>query len=256
MDTEERRHGGMDMNGPRQSSDPPAFHGMLVFGGESAYLSHLPMFMAPPHRYQLIMGAALENGGADQLPAIVADRKKTGTRMYSFAPTHNFALTDLVTPDPNHPRLDSFPGTVVRGHFEAGHFEPLGEPLIADVMAHIEHVFVFDKFAHQAKELPSLQYFLFGRSQERFLAHVLTRPPDFDQVIAVRLPNQQLTDEELGHALLVSFTGRTNSRDQRLTEGEQLEGTIQLSGQHDRSFDVVELQVGQEFYFEVNDLAN
>jgi hypothetical protein len=121
---------------------------MLVFGGESAYLSHLPMFMAPPHRYQLIMGVSLEKAGADQLPVMVADRQKTGTRMYSLTPTRNFVLTDLVTPDPDHPRLDSFPGSVVRGHFETGHFEPPGQELIPHLMAHVEHVFVFEKFSH------------------------------------------------------------------------------------------------------------
>jgi hypothetical protein len=248
----EGSHGGMHMHG---SSDHPAFHGMLVFGNESAYLSHLPMFMAPPHRYQLIMGVALEKAGADQLPAIVADRQRTGTRMYSFTPTRNFVLTDLVTPDPAHPRLDSFPGTVVRGHFEPGHFEPAGQELISGVVAHVEHVFQFDKFANQAQDLLSLQYFLFGRGAELFLAHVITRPPDFDHVIGVRLTDQRFTDEELGHAMVMSFTGRRNASDERLKEGEQLEATVQLAAQQGTEQRVVHVQVGEEPYFETNDLA-
>jgi hypothetical protein len=253
MDMEQ--HGGMHMPGMHGPGDRPAFHGMLVFGSESAYLSHLPMFSAPPHRYQLIMGVALTKGGADQLPAIVADRERTGSRMYSFTPTRNFVLTDLVTPDPEHPRLDSFPGTLVRGHFEPGHFEPQGEELVPGVVARVEHVFEFDKFADRPEALPELQYFLFGRAGERFLAHVLTGPPDFDQVIGVRVTDHEFSDQDLARALRISLAARANQPERRLKEGEQVEGTVQVTGQQDQVPLTVRLELGKECYFETADLA-
>jgi len=248
-------HGGMDMPGMQGTGDRPAFHGMLVFGGRSVYLSHLPMFMAPAHRYQLIMGVALDKAGTDQLPVIVSDRQKTGTRMYSFTPTRNFVLTDLVTPNPEHPRIDSFPGNVVRGHFESGHFEAPGEELVAGVVARVEHVFQFDKFADKPQALLELQYFLFGRAGERFLAHVLTRPPDFDHVIGVKVTDHDFSDDELAQALRVSFMGRANSPDARLKVGEQVEASVQASGQQGQQPLTVHLELDEECYFETADLA-
>ncbi|MGE3974950.1 MAG: hypothetical protein AB7F59_10530 [Bdellovibrionales bacterium] len=35
-------------------ADPPSTHGMVVFGKNATYVSHLPMFHAP-HDYQLVM---------------------------------------------------------------------------------------------------------------------------------------------------------------------------------------------------------
>jgi hypothetical protein len=217
------------------------------------------MFMAPAHRYQLIMGVALRKEGVDQLPVIVADRERTATRMYSLAPTRNFVLTDLVSPDSTRPKLDEFPGTVLRGHFEPNHFEPQGQELISDVVAHVEHIFHFNKFEPEAPPLPTLRYFLFGRGGERFLAHVLTTPPDFDHVIGVRLTGEQLADPTLERALLISLAGRGNQPDERLKEGERVEATIEstgeATGQAGQPPLTLHLELGPENYFETNDLA-
>jgi hypothetical protein len=35
--------------------DAKGFHGMVLWGLDSIYLSHLPMFKAPPHAYQVII---------------------------------------------------------------------------------------------------------------------------------------------------------------------------------------------------------
>jgi hypothetical protein len=244
---------GMAMPGMGGVEDKPTFHGMLVFGAESAYFSHLPMFMAGPHRYQVIMEVTLEKAAEDQLPAIVKDREQTHTRMYSFTPTEDFVLTDLVSP-PDQPRLTAFPGGIVRGHFEPGHFEPEGQEIIPDVVAQVKNVIHFNKFASHPQDLPSLQYFLFGKGQELYLAHVLNKAPDFDHVISARLTGQQFTDDELRQAVLVSFPDRTNSPKERLKEGEQLKGMAQAPGQDAAQPVEIQVTAGPEFYFETRDL--
>ena len=40
-------------------ADPPAGHGMLLFGEKSIYLSHLPLFSMTVHRYQVILEVTL-----------------------------------------------------------------------------------------------------------------------------------------------------------------------------------------------------
>jgi hypothetical protein len=246
---------GMDMPG-MGDSDAPDFHGMLLFFGQNtAYLSHLPMFSMPTHRYQVIMEVMLDKAGKDQLASVVKDREHTPTRMYSFTPTKNFRLPDLVSTDAQHPRLEAFPGTIVRGHFEPNHFEPQGEDIIPGVVARVKNVVHFNKFASHPQDPPDLQYLLFGRGQELFLAHVITRPPDFDHVLGVQIAGQQFTDDQLRHAMVVSFPGRSDrDPNDRLKEQEQLQGRIQTSGQNGPQ-PQVQVKVVNEFYFETRDLA-
>src|SRR4030095_17245252 len=42
------------------STDRPSVHGMLIFGTEKIYASHLPLFHAP-HNYQIILELELDS---------------------------------------------------------------------------------------------------------------------------------------------------------------------------------------------------
>jgi len=259
--------------------EAPAFHGMVLFGEQAAYLSHLPMFMVP-HFYQAIFEVTLSKEGTEPLAGYLEDRRThPEARMYSFRPiidprdedplTDKFVLTDLVTPaspqDPNSPPIrTSFKGDIIRGHFEAFHEHEKAEsdppePIsgLEGVTASVTSTFVFRKFdLHQG--LPQLEYFLFGNTRELFLAHVITGPPDFDQVLSVRVDGHQFTDDELRRGLLVTFPGRENSAGRRLKEQEEATGQVQIPVQRSdgpRSVEVP-LEAGTQFYFETDDLAS
>src|SRR5207248_1413334 len=107
----------------------------------------------------------------------------------------------------------------------------------------------------QSQALTQLEYFLFGRAEELFLGHVINQQPDFDQVLSVRAGGHQFTDEQLRHGVRVAFAGRANLASQKLREQENLSGQVQLAGATGSQAVGVALQVGTEFYFEVNDLA-
>src|SRR5215208_8521951 len=47
------------------NSDEIGVHGMLVAGDATIYLSHLPMFTDPAHRFQVILEATLASPGRD-----------------------------------------------------------------------------------------------------------------------------------------------------------------------------------------------
>ena len=57
---------------PEASHDHPILiatfgtHGMLLFGEETLYLSHLPMFMSP-HNFQVILAVTLNDEAARRL---------------------------------------------------------------------------------------------------------------------------------------------------------------------------------------------
>jgi hypothetical protein len=75
----------------------------------------------------------------------------------------------------------------------------------------VTRVIHFRKFDPAAAKPSQLEYLLFGRGAERFLAHVITRPPDFDHILAVTSLGPQVTDEELTQGMTLRFPGKTNS---------------------------------------------
>lgn len=102
----------------------PAVHNWMLVGGQTAFLSHLPMFeqlnpagtdYLTPHRFQVILRAAFAVGGRDASPLYFADRAKNpDVKMFTVKPAKPFVLPQTTTP----PLLTSFQGTVFRGHLE------------------------------------------------------------------------------------------------------------------------------------------
>lgn len=244
--------------------DDPATHNMLLVGEKTAYLSHLPMFVGlnkektdfrTPHRYQVILEAAFREGNRNLADVYFADRKKNPTvKMYTFNPA-DFVLPDL---DPTRSsQLRRFRGNaLVRGHLERG-----GTPFIGDFEnppdggafdVNVVNVVHFHKFVPGAAKPTQLPYILFGKGSETFLAHLITAPPDFDQIMSVRLTGQQFTDAELSRGITINFAGRTNTSRARLKERVQASGTFSIGGANPRPLQV---EVLREFYFEEGELA-
>lgn len=259
--------------------EKPGFHGMLLLGRQTAYLSHLPMFMSP-HDYQAIFEVVLSKAGIDPLAVYVRDRQENPpgspqrpnveSKMYGFRPVINdededpltdlFVLTDLVTPadprDPQSPPIrSSFKGDIFRGHFETFHpHEKAGPRILGDVTARVKDVVLFRKFDRRAQALPQLEYFLIGKEQELFLAHVITGPPSFDHVIGVQVVSHQFTNDELRRGMRVTFPGKADSVEQRINEQDQITGLVQTPSQHSGDSLELEFRTGANFYFETDDL--
>lgn len=239
----------------KPSSEQPNFHAMLLFGEETAYLSHLPMFMSP-HNYQAFFEVTLTKAGSDPFADYRKDREDTGTRMYSFAPTGpDFVLTDLLSLNAAPPRLTSFMGTIWRGHFEEGHFEPKGQPIIEGVRAQVTRSLHFQKLDMSAKTGALLEYWLLGKEKELYMAHVLTGPPDFDQVIRVEVTGHTFTDAALLKAVRVG-TESQNVAESRLVPFEHVlvSGEAQISRLTDVPSVPVQIRAESEAYFETRDL--
>jgi hypothetical protein len=105
---------------------------MFVFGRETVFLSHLPMFMAP-HDAQLLLEVALENAGGSSLTEVWSGEREShpDERLYTMMP-EKFALSSLYASDP--PERGSFRARFFRGHLERG-----GEPIpeLEDVIVRI-----------------------------------------------------------------------------------------------------------------------
>jgi hypothetical protein len=253
--------------------DKPDTHNMLVVGEQTVYLSHLPMFdgvngnrtsFTSPHRYQVILEATFADGAKNLTETYTADRRGHATeKMYSINPAL-FVLPDL---DPNGKALKSFRGnTIFRGHLERqntpiiGFMDSQSDPPRNGVLdVNVTRVVHFHKFTPGAAKPAQLQYILFGKGTEIFMAHFIAQPPDFDQVIGVKVTGQQFTDEQLASGIKANFAGRPNTAETRLKETQKVLGMFQLAGTDGTPLagshaKPLEVQVIKEFYFEEGEL--
>jgi hypothetical protein len=238
--------------GSATADDRPANHNMLVFGEQAVFLSHLPMFnrlnadgteFLTVHRYQVILEAALTT---EQLGIYMKDRRAhPDTRLYTLGP-QAFVLSQLFTPE-GAPRRNSFTATVFRGHLEA---DGIPVPGLEDVLVKIARVVHGRMFDPHASKPAALEYLLFGRGMERFLAHAIFTPPDFDHVLPVNLIGAELTDRDLNQDVRIVIPDKTNVAPQRLRQG-RVEAMLHIGSMPPRK---VQLDVGAQIYFEEGDL--
>jgi len=235
-----------NMNHHHTHQEPP--HNMMVVGEKSVFLSHLPMFM-PPHNFQVILEATFTSGGKNLQDVYARDRQShRQTKMYTLQPEESFKLPSLFTPDP--PSRNSFKGTIFRGHLERG-----GEKIsgLTNVEIDVKRVIYAQKFGRGFDKSDKLTYILFGRGQELFLAHVIATPPDFDQILSVKIANPP-SEEELSRGVSVTILDRENSASGRIKEKEQVAGQGHVSGAH--QFLQLQIQADVEFYFEEGELSS
>lgn len=230
--------------------DTTGVHGMLLFGEETIYLSHLPMF-SRLHRFHVLVEVSF----ADDVSAtLAADRKDAGGEIYTFVP-EPFAM-DGSTPT-------SLDGTIFHGHFERG-----GRPIAEGVTANIERVACFRPLDLDAEHDDSgaLTYLCFGRPEELFLAHQITARPDFDHILTARLVpgtirNQMgnpLPDDDLHRAFTTAVPvqfGRADTIDARLTADESLDGLFITTSSASAHGFIAEVKIDREIYLEIDELG-
>lgn len=155
--------------------EPAAIHGMVVFGKQKIYASHLPMYHSP-HDYQVIFELNIDSVSTSSLEE--DQRKHPNDITYTLEP-EPFVLTDMI----NHPF--AFKAKLFRGHFERGGYE------IADnVIVNVEKV-VYAKKLEDISLSPvfppanGTSYILFGNEIEQFAAHKITSHPNFDHIAQI-----------------------------------------------------------------------
>jgi hypothetical protein len=221
-------------------------HNMMLVGDKAVYLSHLPMFHAP-HQFQVILEATFEKGGKPLSSTYLTDRAQhQKVKMYTVEPAEVFVLRRMWATE--GPRRADFVGTVFRGHLERG-----GETIrgLAGIDVTVKRV-VYARELPSAKRDEKLSYILFGNDKELFLAHQLSKAPDFDQIVAVEVEGHAFTRAELLRGVTVTVADRDNQVSGRIKEGETAAGQGQVTGASER-FDL-HVRVKRELYFEEGEL--
>jgi hypothetical protein len=245
---------------PPPFEDAPNTHNMMIVGTKTVYLSHLPMFdsvtqdgtdFTSPHRRQVILEATFTQSGKDLTAIYTRDRlSHPQERMYTLKPSE-FVLGRV---DPNGMALRKFRGNAVfRGHLERdGRQRLIGRENTGSFDVNVKNVVHFHKFDPKGTKPAHLEYLLFGKGTELFLAHFITLPDDFDQIISVRVPGHGLTNAQLSQGLHVVFADRDNTALTRMREKDSATGALQLPGAAPND---LPFEVGREFYFEESELA-
>jgi hypothetical protein len=225
---------------------------MMMVGEQNVFLSHLPMFESE-HRFQVILEVNLTKDGANRNGIYSQDRKEhPSTRMYTLEPLEAFVLSRLFKDDDKAPR-SSFPGKVFRGHLERG-----GAPIdqLSNVQVNVQRVVYAEEIGppNGPERANELEYIVFGRGPEMFLAHRITQPPDFDQLLSVKISGHTFTDDELNRGVRITVPDRQNEPARRLGPGETLNVKGHVTGAH--AFLALQVEVVAEPYFEEGELAN
>jgi hypothetical protein len=209
---------GMHMHGHAGSTDQPMRHRMVVFGRDTVFMSHLSMFSMPEHAYQVIFEAELTGDGTDPQQTYRNDRKShPEVQFYTFDPLP-FVLPDILPTQDRPATTTTFGGDLYRNHVERS--DPPPVEIAADVTVNVKNVVHGRRFDVHAPPLTQLQYILFGRGEEVFLAHLIARPPDFDQLIQVSV-SPGFSDDDLSRGLAVTVEGRRNMEGERIQGSEQ-----------------------------------
>jgi len=242
-----------------------ALHGQVVIGDGPIYLSHLPMFMFEdsdgqghpgyhPHHYQVILEVTFNGDGAGDY---LADRQQTGAPFYTLAPSP-FHMLDLISPVPETAPLSSFMGRIVRGHFERRDepqpFDIERKELPTKVKVDVTRVIYAHEFSFRPTPPAQLEYILFGTGANLFLAHRIITPPDFDQLLPVRLEGQTFPEASLQHGIIVAIPDRANTLAERLMDGETATGEARDAATGRLLATGFRVSSGQEFYFEEGEL--
>ena len=200
---------------------------MVVVGTKAMFFSHLPMFMSP-HDYQVILEGTLSQPGTDPQRIYREDRARHPEAVYTFNPVA-FVLPDIAPPTP---KRKQFRGDLFRGHFESPPEFPAEPSLIAGgVTVQVTNVVYFQKLMPHPTRPDTLEYLLFGSSEEMFLAHLITQPPDFDQIVSARITGRQLTADQLRRGVRVRLAGNARSLAERLKPGKAVPVTAEVSGE-------------------------
>ncbi len=154
---------------------PVLTHGMLLFGNEESYISHLPMLHGP-HAFQLLMQVELEDLPMSETLGIYQEAKRAGSTVFTLVP-QPFDVDKVLDGT-----IATLTAQLYDGHFEKGGLA-LGQVLV-NLKRKLHHATLPDSIGNS--NYPT--YLVFGEGNEFYGLHIIRNFPSFDAVVAVERP--------------------------------------------------------------------
>lgn len=204
-----------------------AVHGMVLFGADTLFISHVPMFMAP-HDWQALMQVKLSHATSDALAVYQKASTPGGQALFTLKPKP-FVLPNLLSGT-----IKSFQADLYKGNFEDG-----GKVILANVTVTVDEVLFSSQLKKTNAALKQLTYIPLETPEASYLVHQITAPQNFDHIVQI----QWITEPVSGSTTLRSFP-LTDRESNRLRVGQSFtvseDGTITESeSATDASFKVV-----------------
>ena len=149
--------------------DPASTHGMLIFGKDKIYVSHLPMFHSP-HNYQMVSEVELDG---DSRQKYLELRELHPDELMTIMP-EPFVLPEMVIKP--RPFLAKF----FLGHFERGGV------VKGTMTVKLKNILLFQKLPAEVSAPLVQRGFIFGEQNDQYMVHVISSRPDFDQLVNVK----------------------------------------------------------------------
>lgn len=156
---------------------PAAVHGMVIFGENEIFASHIPMFMIP-HDWQALFKVRLSHPTVDAMAAYKKARAKNGTQALLTLQPKPFVLPPLL-----EGKTKSFEAALYLGNFETD-----GKQLLSGITVTVEKILEVHHLSPENVALDSLQYYLVQDGKSGYLVHQISAPDNFDHIMQVDLP--------------------------------------------------------------------
>lgn len=163
------------------SQEKPDSHGFLMMGTQKLFLCHLPMFFMPDHSYQAIL--EVELGGTDMENYLNA-RKQNAAKPLIIMNVNPMLLKDVVN-------SSSFSSAAYFAN-ENGDPEPGVDPFIKSTSVAVKKSVLFEHLNPNSEYPESLTYYLYGTLFDLHLSHLLSKAPNFQQELDVRVSGAAL----------------------------------------------------------------
>lgn len=151
-------------------ADDEAVHGMVIFGKQATYVSHLPMFHSP-HDYQFVAEVELPPAAKSILTHL---RTGLTQELFTIAPLP-MDLSKVVDGT-----IKSFPATVYKGHFEQGG-QQIGKTTLT-----VKKILIGKKL--ESASGTTSEFLAFGKSNEYFATHFIKGEPSYDAIYRTAKP--------------------------------------------------------------------
>jgi len=163
------------LNSMTAKADVLAAQGMVLFGDQTTYASHLPMFHAP-HDQQAVFQITLENSGRKPTAELYEELKKSTNdgSLFTLLPAE-FNLSELIATGKG-----KISATLYHGHFEKG-----GTP-VGPLYVHVSKVIYSKKLSKDS--LPNGNFIVFGSGDEHYAVKEIGAVGSYDAIVSVEHP--------------------------------------------------------------------
>lgn len=156
-----------------------AVHGMVIFGTDTLFVSHIPMYMSP-HDYQSIMQVKLSHPTSDALAVYQKALGTSGKQTLFTVRPKPFVLPNLL-----NGKISSFTADLYKGNFEQG-----GKVVLSNVTVTVEENLYTTQLSKSTAAAEALTYIPVETADSSYLVHQISAPNNFDHIVQIEWLNK------------------------------------------------------------------